>query len=63
VFVLPTNVRHDLSNTGAEPLRAVAFFSAAMFTQRFDNEMLPAGSTVRDSEPRRLAPSCRTRPR
>jgi quercetin dioxygenase-like cupin family protein len=41
VFVLPTNVRHDLANTGTETLRAVAFFAAAMFTQTFDNVMLP----------------------
>ena len=41
VFVLPTNVRHDLVNTGTETLRAVAFFAAAMFTQTFDNVMLP----------------------
>jgi quercetin dioxygenase-like cupin family protein len=41
VFVLPTPVRHDLANTGQEKLRAVAFFAAAMFTQTFDNAMLP----------------------
>jgi quercetin dioxygenase-like cupin family protein len=41
VFVLPTNVRHDLANTGKETLRAVAFFAAAMFTQNFDEVMLP----------------------
>jgi quercetin dioxygenase-like cupin family protein len=41
VFVLPTPVRHDLVNVGTETLRAVAFFAAAMFTQTFDNVMLP----------------------
>ena len=41
VFVLPTPMRHDLANTGKETLRAVAFFAAAMFTQTFDNMMLP----------------------
>lgn len=41
VFVLPTNVKHDLANTGKETLRAVAFFAAAMFAQNFDNVMLP----------------------
>lgn len=41
VFVLPTGIRHDLVNTGTETLRAVAFFAAAMFTQTFDNVMLP----------------------
>ena len=41
VFVIPTPVRHDLANTGKETLRAVAFFAAAMFTQQFDNVMLP----------------------
>lgn len=41
VFVIPTDVRHDLANVGQETLRAVAFFAAAMFTQRFDNVMLP----------------------
>jgi quercetin dioxygenase-like cupin family protein len=46
VFVLPTNVRHDLANVGAEPLRAVAFFAAAMFTQDFDSVMLPPKSHI-----------------
>ncbi|MDC7789129.1 cupin domain-containing protein [Rhodoplanes sp. TEM] len=41
VFVLPTPVRHDLANTGSDTLRAVAFFAAPMFTQTFDNAMLP----------------------
>jgi quercetin dioxygenase-like cupin family protein len=41
VFVLPTNLRHDLANTGKGPLKAVAFFAAAKFTQDFDSEMLP----------------------
>jgi quercetin dioxygenase-like cupin family protein len=41
VFVLPTPVKHDLVNVGNETLRAVAFFAAAMFTQNFDNVMLP----------------------
>jgi quercetin dioxygenase-like cupin family protein len=46
VFVLPTNLRHDLANTGKEPLRAVAFFAAAMFTQDFDSVMLPGKSHI-----------------
>jgi len=46
VFVLPTNVRHDLANTGKETLRAVAFFAAAMFTQDFDTVMLPPKSHI-----------------
>ncbi len=46
VFVLPTNVRHDLVNTGETPLRAVAFFAAGMFTQDFDNVMLPPKSHI-----------------
>jgi quercetin dioxygenase-like cupin family protein len=46
VFVLPTPVRHDLANTGKETLRAVAFFAAAMFTQRFDNVMMPPKSHI-----------------
>ena len=41
VFVIPTDVRHDLANVGQETLRAVAFFAAAMFTQKFDDLMLP----------------------
>ena len=41
VFVIPTPVRHDLAHTGKETLRAVAFFAAEMFTQTFDNVMLP----------------------
>ena len=40
VFVIPTPLRHDLANTGPQTLRAVAFFAAAMFTQKFDNVML-----------------------
>ena len=47
VFVLPTNVRHDLANTGAETLRAVGFFAAPMFTQVFDNLMQPVNTHVR----------------
>ncbi len=46
VFVLPTNVGHDLVNTGAETMRSVAFFSAAMFTQKFDDVLLPPNSKV-----------------
>ena len=41
VFVLPTGVHHDLANVGKDTLRAVAFFAAAMFTQDFDDVMLP----------------------
>ena len=39
-------MRHDLVNSGQETLRAVAFFAAAMFTQTFDNVMLPPKSHV-----------------
>jgi quercetin dioxygenase-like cupin family protein len=46
VFVLPSPLRHDLRNAGGETLRAVAFFAAAMFTQTFDNVMLPPKSHV-----------------
>jgi quercetin dioxygenase-like cupin family protein len=46
VFVIPTGVRHDLVNVGTETLRAVAFFAAAMFTQTFDNVMLPPKSHI-----------------
>ncbi len=46
VFVLPTPLRHDLVNTGTETLRAVAFFAAAMFTQNFDDVMLPPKSHI-----------------
>jgi quercetin dioxygenase-like cupin family protein len=46
VFAIPANVRHDLANTGKETLRAVAFFAAAMFTQKFDNVMLPPKTHV-----------------
>jgi quercetin dioxygenase-like cupin family protein len=46
VFVLPTPMRHDLVNVGSETLRAVAFFAAAMFTQTFDQVMLPPNSHV-----------------
>jgi quercetin dioxygenase-like cupin family protein len=46
VFVLPTPLRHDLENTGSETLRAVAFFAAAMFTQTFDDVMMPPKTHV-----------------
>ena len=46
VFVLPTPMRHDLENTGKETLRAVALFAAAMFTQDFDQVMLPPKSHI-----------------
>src|SRR3954469_15247440 len=46
VFVLPTGVKHDLANVGTATLRAVAFFAAAMFTQNFDNVMLPPKSHI-----------------
>jgi len=46
VFVLPTPMRDDLENTGKETLRAVAFFAAAMFTQDFDQVMLPPKSHI-----------------
>ena len=46
VFVLPTNVRHNLANVGPDKLRAVAFFAAAMFTQNFDNVMMPPMSHI-----------------
>jgi quercetin dioxygenase-like cupin family protein len=64
VFVLPVNVGHDLVNTGSETMRAVAFFAAAMFTQVFDNVLLPPNSHVigtpnRDGEG---APPPRTSP-
>jgi quercetin dioxygenase-like cupin family protein len=46
VFALPANVRHDLTNVGTDTLRAVAFFAAAMFTQTFDEVMLPPNTHV-----------------
>ena len=46
IFVVPTNVRHDLANVGSDTLRAVAFFAAAMFTQTFDEVMLPPNTHV-----------------
>jgi quercetin dioxygenase-like cupin family protein len=46
VFVLPTGMKHDLANVGTETLRAVAFFAAAMFTQDFDNVMMPPKSHI-----------------
>lgn len=46
VFVLPTGMKHDLENVGTETLRAVAFFAAAMFTQTFDDVMMPPQSHV-----------------
>ena len=46
VFVLPTPMRHDVEATGTETLRAVAFFAAAMFTQDFDQVMMPPKSHI-----------------
>src|SRR6266536_1704845 len=46
VFAIPTPVKHDLVNVGDETLRAVAFFAAAMFTQNFDNVMMPPKSHI-----------------
>jgi quercetin dioxygenase-like cupin family protein len=46
VFVVPTNVGHDLVNTGTETMRCVAFFAAAMFTQKFDDLMQPINGHV-----------------
>jgi quercetin dioxygenase-like cupin family protein len=46
VFPIPTPVKHDLVNVGKETLRAVAFFAAAMFTQNFDNVMMPPKSHI-----------------
>ena len=45
-LALPTPLRHDLENIGNETLRAVAFFAAAMFTQTFDQVMLPPKTHV-----------------
>ena len=39
-------MRHNLANVGTETLRAVAFFAAAMFTQNFDDVMLPPKSHI-----------------
>ncbi len=46
LFVVPTNVRHDLVNTGAETMRAMAFFASPMFTQVFEDLMEPVNSHV-----------------
>ena len=46
VFAIPTPVKHDLVNVGKETLRAVALFAAAMFTQTFDNVMMPPKSHI-----------------
>jgi quercetin dioxygenase-like cupin family protein len=46
VFLLPKDVRHDLRNTGTEPLLAIAFFSGPALTQDFDDTMLPVNGHV-----------------
>jgi quercetin dioxygenase-like cupin family protein len=56
VFAIPANVRHDLANAGTTTLRAVSFFAAAMFTQNFDEVMLPPkthilGTPIAKAEP------------
>jgi hypothetical protein len=45
-FLSCRDVKHDLVNLGNETLRAVAFFAAAMFTQNFDNVMMPPKSHI-----------------
>lgn len=49
VFLLPKDVRHDLRNTGTEPLLAIAFFSGPSLTQDFDDTMLPVNGHVLSS--------------
>lgn len=46
VFALPANVCHDLANVGADTLRAVTFIRAEMFTQTFNEVMLPPNTHV-----------------
>jgi hypothetical protein len=56
-------MRHDLENTGKETLRAVAFF-AAMFTQDFDQVMLPPKRPYpRHAEPRGIRAHAFSAPR
>ena len=55
VFVLPTPMRHDLENTGKEPLRAVAFFAAAMFPGLRPGDAPTEEPHSRHAEPRGLA--------
>ena len=43
---LEDGMRHDVENTGNDTLRAVAFFAAAMFTQDFDQVMMPPKSHI-----------------
>lgn len=49
VFILPKDVRHDLRNTGTEPLLAIAFFSGGALIQRFDDTLLPVDGHVLSS--------------
>ena len=56
VFLLPKDVRHDLRNTGTEPLLAIAFFSGSALTQVFDDTLLPVNGHVLTS-PNAPAPS------
>ena len=46
VFVLPTPVKHDFVNIVNGTLRAVAFFAAAMYTQNFENVLMPPKSHI-----------------
>jgi quercetin dioxygenase-like cupin family protein len=49
IFLVEANVRHDLKNTGQEPLTAIAFFSGAAIVQKFDSTMLPPNGHVLQS--------------
>ncbi|HET7093958.1 MAG TPA: cupin domain-containing protein [Thermomicrobiales bacterium] len=49
IFVVEADVRHDLKNTGQEPLTAIAFFSGPAIVQKFDSTMLPPNGHVLES--------------
>lgn len=46
IFILTKDARHDLLNTGTEPLVAIAFFSGPALRQDFDDTMLPVNGYV-----------------
>lgn len=46
IFVLPKDSRHDLRNTGTEPLLAVAFFSGGKLTQTYDDVVRPSNTHI-----------------
>jgi quercetin dioxygenase-like cupin family protein len=53
VFVLEEGMAHDLRNTGSEPLRIIAFFSAPQVEQHWSEEVWQPGDLKVTGTPNR----------